>query len=189
MDGYSATEDRRRHGPTASPVSTSPLAALADLIARPVEPVVLDEIDVSILTALRSDARKSQRALSKEVPLSPPAIGERIARMERMGVIRGYTLEIGWAEAGLPMMVHMSIATGTGADLVSIVNELRRIPELVAVHIVTGGWDLLVRFRIRDQVNLQNVLLGSVWQIDGIQRVETNIELAHFEGDEIFLRG
>ncbi len=162
------------------------MAGLADLIPPPAARVPLDDLDVQIIRALREDARKSNRALAKEVPLSPPAIGDRIARMERLGVIRGYTVELGWAEAGYPLLVHMSISIGAGSDLAAVVDELRQIRELAAAHIVTGQWDLLVRFRMRDQVDLQNVLLGQVWQIPGIQRVETNLELVGVGGTEIF---
>ena len=162
------------------------MAGLAGLISPPVATVVLDELDVQIIRALRVDARTSNRALAKQVPLSPPAIGDRIARMERLGVIRRYTVEVGWAEAGYPLLVHMSIAIGAGSDLAAVVEGLRRIPELAAAHIVTGQWDVLVRFRMRDHVDLQNVLLGQVWQLPGIQRVETNLELVSVAGEEIF---
>lgn len=179
--------DRRRRVPTAG--GAEPMAGLADLIPPPAQPASLDELDVQIIRALRADARKSNRALAKEIALSPPAIGDRISRLERLGVIRSYSIEIGWAEAGYPMIVHMSIAVGAGSDLAAVVDGLRSIPQLAAAHIVTGQWDVLVRFRMRDQVDLQNVLLGRVWQIPGVQRVETNLELVSVEGTEVFGTG
>jgi len=185
MDAAERADAGRRRAATSVARST-PMAALAELIPPPAAPASLDDLDVQILRALREDARKSHRALAKEIPLSPPAIGDRIARLERLGVIRGYTLDVGWAEAGYPMLVHMSISLGTGSDLLLVVDGLRRIPQLAAAHIVTGQWDVLVRFRIRDQIDLQNVLLGEVWQIPGVQRVETNLELVTIPGSEIF---
>lgn len=164
----------------------TPMAGLADLIPAPAASAALDDVDVMILRALRADARTSNRALALQIPLSPPAIGERIARMERLGVIRGYRVEIGWAEAGYPMLVHMSISLGAGSNLANVVGALRAIPELAAAHVVTGQWDVLVRFRIRDQFDLQELILGRVWQIPGIQRVETNLELVGIEGREVF---
>ena len=159
-----------------------PVASMARFIGAPVQKVSLDDIDRQILDALREDGRLSQRALAQSVPLSPPAIGERVARLERLGVIRGYSARIGWAEAGYPMVAHLAISVGAGADLASIVDALGEIPELIELHIVTGQWDVLGRFRIADQASLQNLLLGRVWQIPGIQRVETNLELASIEG-------
>lgn len=167
----------------------TPPASLADLVPPPVTAATLDHIDVQILRALHADARRSNRALALEVPLSPPAIGERIARMERLGVIRGYRVDIGWAEAGYPMLVHMAISLGAGSNLADVIEALRAIPQLAAAHVVTGQWDVLVRFRIRNQADLQHLILGRVWQIPGIQRVETNLELVGIEGREVFGRG
>ena len=87
---------------------------------------------------------------------------------------------------GIPCSCTWLSPIGAGSDLAAVVEALRRIPELAAAHIVTGQWDVLVRFRMRDQVDLQNVLLGQVWQIPGIQRVETNLELVSVSGTEIF---
>lgn len=188
MDAGSARGDDRRRRVSPASAGSSPMAGLSDLIPPAAPAVALDDLDVQIIRALRADGRKSHRALAKEVPLSPPAIGERIARMERLGVIRGYTVELGWAASGYPLLVHMAISIGAGSDLAAVVDGLRQIRELAAAHIVTGQWDVLVRFRMRDQVDLQNVLLGQVWQIPGIQRVETNLELVSVAGSEIFGR-
>lgn len=186
MEQGAARADDRRRRSTSQPTGSTPMAGLADLIPAPTPTVALDALDLQIIKALRADARKSHRALAKEIALSPPAIGERVARLERLGVIRAYTIEVGWAQAGYPILVHMSISLAAGADLAAVVEALRGIPQAAAVHVVTGQWDVLVRFRLRDQVDLQNVLLGRVWQISGIQRVETNLDLVSVDGSEIF---
>lgn len=160
----------------------APMAAIAKFVTAPIKPVSLDDVDVRILAALRQDSRLSQRALAKEVGLSAPAIGDRVARLERLRVIQGYTVRIGWAEAGHPMVAHLSMSVAAGADLAAIIDGLSQIPELIAAHIVTGQWDVLARFRLADQLALQNLLLGKVWQIPGIQRVETNLELVVTNG-------
>lgn len=160
----------------------TPLESVARFIGPPVQKVALDDIDRQLLQALRVDGRLSHRALAQSVPLSAPAIGDRVARLERLGVIRGYSARIGWAEAGYPMVAHLSISVAAGADLAAIVDSLGELPELVELHIVTGQWDVFARFRIADQLRLQNLLLGQVWQIPGVQRVETNLELASIEG-------
>jgi len=160
----------------------APMAAIAKFVTPPVKPVSLDEIDIRLLTALQEDSRRSQRAVAREVGLSAPAIGDRIARLERLGVIQAYTIRIGWAEAGHPMVAHLSLSVAAGADLSAIIDGLREIPELIAAHVVTGQWDVLARFRLADQLALQNLLLAKIWQIPGIQRVETNLELVVANG-------
>jgi Lrp/AsnC family transcriptional regulator, leucine-responsive regulatory protein len=160
----------------------APMSSMARFVGAPVTPVSLDDVDRRILRALGEDARRSQRALSQIVRLSPPAVGERIARLERLGVIRGYAVQVGWAQAGYPMVAHLAISVGAGADLAAIADALAAVPELVELHVVTGQWDVLARFRIADHAHLQHVLLGEVWQIPGIQRIETNLELVSIPG-------
>ncbi|WIE53970.1 Lrp/AsnC family transcriptional regulator [Curtobacterium sp. MCBD17_003] len=155
---------------------------LAQLIQRPTAKVPLDDLDHALLRALADDSRRSQRALSREVALSAPAIGERIARLERLGVIRAYTLDIDWATLGYSMSVHIPMTAAAGADLGAIIERLVEMPELEDLDIVTGQWDLIAKFRLRDHAHLQEVLLVRIWQIPGVQRVETFLGLGNYRG-------
>ena len=57
------------------------------------------------------------------------------------------------------------------------------LPEAQDMTVVTGGLDLLVRLRVRDHAHLRELLLGSIFQIPGIQRTETFLSLADIEPD------
>ncbi|MDH6180183.1 Lrp/AsnC family leucine-responsive transcriptional regulator [Microbacteriaceae bacterium SG_E_30_P1] len=169
--------------------AANPMSRIAAFATAPQAAAALDDIDRQLLVALSHDGRKSHRALAREIPLSPPAIGERIARLERLGVIQGYTVRIGWPEVGFPIVAHLAISITAGADLAAIMDAISELPELEAAHIVTGQWDVLVRFRVADHRGLQTLVLAKVWQIPGIQRVETNLELARVIGDSTRLEG
>jgi DNA-binding Lrp family transcriptional regulator len=56
------------------------------------------------------------------------------------------------------------------------------MPELEDLDIVTGQWDLIAKFRLRDHAHLQEVLLVRIWQIPGVQRVETFLGLGNYRG-------
>src|SRR5882757_4410323 len=92
------------HRHTVKPnASAAPLSSLADA-ATPRSPTVpLDDVDRQILVLLSQDSRRSQRALARELGMSAPAVGERIGRLERLGVIRGYGVRLDWSAAGFPM--------------------------------------------------------------------------------------
>jgi Lrp/AsnC family transcriptional regulator, leucine-responsive regulatory protein len=68
-------------------------------------------------------------------------------------------------------------------DLSQIIRALRALPEAQDMSVVTGGLDLLVRLRVRDHAHLRELLLGSIFQIPGIQRTETFLSLADIETD------
>jgi Lrp/AsnC family transcriptional regulator, leucine-responsive regulatory protein len=61
--------------------SRSPLSGLADVAGAPAHTVEIDDVDRALLVQLARDSRISQRRLGRELRMSPPAIGERIARL------------------------------------------------------------------------------------------------------------
>src|SRR5579864_1357569 len=156
----------------------APLAGVADVVAAQARPAPLDVIDLEILELLSRDARMSQRKLARTLGISPPAVGDRITRLERDGVIRGYTLDIGWQEAGFPVTVFLTITAVQGHSLAPVIEALRELPEVTDVSLVTGGIDILARLVVRDHNHLRHLLLHRVWQITGVQRTETLVTLA-----------
>jgi Lrp/AsnC family transcriptional regulator, leucine-responsive regulatory protein len=143
--------------------------------------VEVDDLDLTLLRALAVDARQSQRALARAVGMSPPAIADRLARLERTGAIRGYRADLDWAALGYPVVVYLAVTAGPGMDLTQIIGAIRALPEAQDMTVVTGGLDLLVRLRVRDHAHLRELLLGSIFQIPGIQRTETFLSLADIE--------
>jgi Lrp/AsnC family transcriptional regulator, leucine-responsive regulatory protein len=115
--------------------------------------------------------------------MSPPAVADRLARLERSGVIRGYRADIDWAALGLPVVVYLTVTAGAGMDLSKIIREIRELPEAETMSVVTGSLDLLVRLRVRDHTHLRQLLLAKIFQITGVQRTETFLSLADVEPD------
>ena len=167
----------RRTRPNAS--SPSP----ADRIDAPVQSpaVPLDDVDRRILVLLSEDSRRSQRALARELGMSAPAVRERIGRLERLGVIRGYGVQLDWSAAGYPMTVYLTIAAVQGYQQGEIVDQIARMPEVEWLDIVTGGIDMLARLRVRDHAHLRQVLVDQVWKIEGVQRTETSLAIVEIE--------
>lgn len=156
----------------------APLAGLADITSPPAAPVPLDDVDLALLRLLATDARASQRGLARELGMSAPAIGERIARLERTGVIRGYSVVLDWGAAGFPVVIYLAITAAQGHDLGPVMASVGQLPEVENVTVVTGELDLLARLRVRDYAHLRTVLLEKVWQISGVQRTETYLSIA-----------
>jgi Lrp/AsnC family leucine-responsive transcriptional regulator len=97
----------------------------------------LDDTDRRILGELTSDGRVSFAELGRRVSLSPPAVAERVQRLERAGVITGYRAEVDPRRLGYQMTAIVRIKPAAG--------QLQRIPELAAeipeigeCHRITG---------------------------------------------------
>ncbi|SDI60377.1 Lrp/AsnC family transcriptional regulator [Nonomuraea jiangxiensis] len=168
---------RRRAVASATP------APLRDLPAgpAPAPAVPLDDVDKQILVLLSKDSRRSQRALARELGMSAPAVGERIARLERLGVIRGYSVCVDWNAAGFPMTVYLTITAVQGYQQKELIEKLSLIPELEGLDVVTGAIDLLARLRVRDHLHLRHLLMERIWQIEGVQRTETSLSIMEIE--------
>ncbi|MFI7067676.1 Lrp/AsnC family transcriptional regulator [Kribbella sp. NPDC050124] len=149
---------------------------LSEFVIHESKQADLDSIDLRLLDLLSRDARASQRRIARELGISPPTVGERIARLERDGVIRGYRAEVDWGALGFPMQAFASIvAASRQAHVLRALYEIREVEQ---VSVVTGSMDLLARLRVRDSTHLRRVLLESIWEIPGVTRVETLISLA-----------
>src|SRR5689334_25399685 len=163
--------------------SSAPLAKLTEVSTQPSPKADVDELDLALLRVLAVDARQSQRALARAIEMSPPAVADRLARLERSGVIRGYRVDIDWAALGLPVVVYLAVTSGPGMDLSDIIREINELPEAETMSVVTGSLDLLVRLRVRDHTHLRQLLLTKIFQITGVQRTETFLSLADLEPD------
>ncbi len=162
---------------------SAPLGKLTEVSTPSTPAVEVDELDLALLRALAADARQSQRALARKIEMSPPAVADRLARLERSGVIRGYRVDIDWAALGYPVVVYLAVTAGAGMDLSEIIRAIRAMPEAEDMSVVTGSLDLLVRLRVRDHTHLRELLLTKIFQISGVQRTETFLSLADVEPD------
>lgn len=117
----------------------------------------LDETHERILRALTADPRLSMSELGRRVGLSAPAVTERVQRLERAGVIRGYRLDIDPAALGHPIgaWIRVRPALGQGRTVEKMALDQ---PEVVECHKITGEDCLLMRVQVRDVADLDRVL-------------------------------
>lgn len=98
----------------------------------------VDELDRRILAELQEDARLSYNELSRRLNLSPPAVAERVRRLERDKVITGYHAHVDLARAGRPVTALVQVQC-YGARCVLRDPAARTWPEVLQLHRVTGG--------------------------------------------------
>ena len=98
---------------------------------------LLDELNTRILGELRRDPRLTMTALGRRIGMSAPAVTERVRRLEEVGVIRGYRLDLDPAALGLPLTAYIRIRPDPG-QLPKVAELARSIPEVVECHRITG---------------------------------------------------
>lgn len=106
--------------------------------------VLLDTVNRRLLSELAADPRITMAALARRVGMSAPAVSERIQRMERVGVITGYRVDISPAALGLPVTVFVRIRP-TAGQLPKIAELARQTPEISECHRISGEDCFLIK--------------------------------------------
>jgi Lrp/AsnC family transcriptional regulator, leucine-responsive regulatory protein len=118
---------------------------------------LLDEVNVRLIQALREDARQSMSSLARRVGMSAPAVTERVQRLERAGVIRGYSVDIDPAALGFPVAAWVRVRPGPG-QLARVAAVAAETPEVVECDRITGEDCFLMKIHVPAVDRLEDVL-------------------------------
>jgi Lrp/AsnC family transcriptional regulator, leucine-responsive regulatory protein len=122
------------------------------------EPIVLlDDTNVRILGELHANPRITMSALGRRVGMSPPAVTERVQRLEQAGVILGYRLDVDPAALGLPVTAFVRIRPAPG-QLPKIAELARRLGQVSECHRITGEDCFLVKVHAASVPDLEELL-------------------------------
>ena len=126
----------------------------------------MDAMDWALLRELQDDARLSYSELSRRVHLSPPAVAERVRRLEEAGVITGYTAEVDPERLGLGITALVRLRYPSGnykpfRDLLAVT------PEITEAHHVTGEDCFVLTVRARSMRHLEEIT-GRVAGLGGV---------------------
>jgi Lrp/AsnC family transcriptional regulator, leucine-responsive regulatory protein len=117
----------------------------------------LDATDINLLQELDIDARLSLAELGRRVGLSPPAVADRLERLERDGVIGGYRTEIDPRALGYELAVVLRIRPAP-RELKKVAELAQRTPEVVECHRITGDDCYLMKAHVRDVEHMEEVI-------------------------------
>ena len=117
----------------------------------------LDPTNLRLLEELQRDARTSLAELGRRVGLSPPAVADRIRRLEQDGVITGYRADIDPRALGYTLGVHLRVRPAP-RQLRDVAELARQSPEVVECHRVTGDDCYVMIAYVRDVEHLERLI-------------------------------
>ncbi len=120
----------------------------------------LDDVDIRLLTALQTDADRTNVELARLVGLSPAATLHRVRRLKESGVIRVVTARLDPAAAGFPLHVYVaaSLARHDPRSTRAFEDQVRAMPQITGADNVAGEMDYLLTVVARNVAELQQVL-------------------------------
>ena len=104
----------------------------------------MDDIDIKLIKLLQKNSRSPIKYLSQEVSLSSPAVSARIERLERAGVIRGYTLDLDPLQLGHHILAYIHLDM-TPDDKPRFIPFVEACPNVLECNCVTGPYSMLIK--------------------------------------------
>ena len=135
--------------------------------------IKLDDTDTEMLASLRSDGRMPVATLAAKLRVARGTVQNRMNRLEREGVIVGYTVRLKpQAEAQrIRALMTVAVEGNRSADV------LRDHPNVTGLHSTNGRWDLVAELRA-DTIEVFDRALGSIRLIEGIARTKSSLLLS-----------
>ncbi|MEO4001878.1 winged helix-turn-helix transcriptional regulator [Mesorhizobium sp. CAU 1732] len=132
----------------------------------------LDRIDINILAQLQGNSRISNVELADAVGLSPSPCLARVKRLERSGYISSFNATLNMAK----LVDHMTVFTEVTLDdhkrndFIKFEAEIRRYEALQECHLVSGGYDYLLKFLIPSISAYQEMMEGILERNIGVEK-------------------
>ncbi len=137
----------------------------------------MDEIDQRIIALLRENARRSFQDIGGHVALSAPAVKRRVDRLEREGIIRGYSANVDPAAIGWNTHAFVELfceGRMSGDEVREAVGEY---PEVEAAYTIAGAPSAILHLRAADTQHLEETL-ERVRDTPGVSRTQTQVVLS-----------
>jgi DNA-binding Lrp family transcriptional regulator len=132
----------------------------------------LDRTDVAILAELQKSGRMTNSELARKVGLSASPCLARVRRLERAGYITGYSANIDLAKLGALQIVFTSVTLSDHRhhDFVKFERGISDLDELAECHLVSGGFDYLLKFVVGSIAHYQQIMESTLKKNIGINK-------------------
>lgn len=134
--------------------------------------VKLDRIDMNILVELQKNGRVTNANLADAVGLSPSPCLLRVKRLQQAGFITGYNASIDLRKLGetISVFLEITLTQHRMENLVKFESSMAPIPEVIECHLISGGFDYLVRIVVRNLTHFQQLIEGILENNIGVSK-------------------
>ena len=137
--------------------------------------IMLDKISKRILFELQKDGRMSNVDLAARINLSPAACLDRVRKLQESGYIIGYTAQLNPNLLDVPLLVFIEIILEKTTPEVfeRFHSSVLTIPQILECHMVAGGFDYLVKVRVKNMNAYRDFLAKTLLKIEGVRETHT----------------
>ena len=117
----------------------------------------IDSLNWDILYALQANSRATFADIGRKVGLTPPAVAERIKKMEDMGILEGYRAHLSYTEAGYQLKAIITLRAFMG-KLKPFLDMVPKLDEVINCYRITGNENIIMEVVLRDQFHLEKFI-------------------------------
>jgi DNA-binding Lrp family transcriptional regulator len=132
----------------------------------------LDDVDRAIVDALRADGRLSMRALAQRVHVSRAGVYSRVERLERDGVIKGYTITVDPLRYGRSLSAYVNLKVAQ-QSWKALRERVLAIEDVEHAALVSGEYDIVLLVRTRDMETLRDLVLTRLQDMPEVLATQT----------------
>jgi Lrp/AsnC family leucine-responsive transcriptional regulator len=135
----------------------------------------LDRTDLKILDILQADGRISNSKLAELVNLSPTAVMARVQKLTKDEFILGYEAKLNpnKLNANFLVFVEVLLDKTTPHVLDDFIDAVTQYPEIVECHMVSGGFDFLIKLRSAGMEEFRRIAGQILWQLPGVKETRS----------------
>lgn len=135
----------------------------------------LDRTDLKILDILQADGRISNSKLAELVNLSPTAVMARVQKLTKDEFILGYEAKLNPNKLNASFLVFVEILLDktTPHVLDDFIDAVTQYPEIVECHMVSGGFDFLIKLRSAGMEEFRRIAGQILWQLPGVKETRS----------------
>ena len=136
---------------------------------------MLDDKDRAILTELQKDARRSTKAIAKDLNIPRATVHERIKRMMDKGIIKGFTVVPDYTQLGEPVTAFILISFLPNNDVSQreLAAKIAALDGVQEVHLISGEHDILIKVRGRSMEGIGSLVIDKLRMIPGVGKTLT----------------
>lgn len=145
--------------------------------------VKLDEIDIKLLNFLQKDGKINTKELCQMLNLSKTPVYERIHRLEKEGVITGYSAQINPKKVGFNLVVfcNVSLAVHDDEHIARFRSDINKIDEIIECYSTGGFYDILLKVVLKDLEEYNTFIFEKLTRVHGISKIQSSIVLSEMK--------
>lgn len=117
----------------------------------------MDDLNWRILKCLQTNARDSFSNIGRSVGLTPPAVAERVKKMEDVGIIQGYRTDVSYALTGYQLKAIVMLRAFVG-KLKPFLEKVKSYDEVTNCYRITGNENIIMEVVLKDQFHLEKFI-------------------------------